>query len=256
MRPIFGVLIIFSFRVPTVTGVRVLVVEDELRMAALLKRGLEEDGYAVDVATTGVEALWQATELCYDAVLLDVMLPELDGVEVCRQLRSRGRWFPVLMLTARDGVDDRVRGLDAGADDYLSKPFSFAELSARVRALIRRGGMERPSQLRVADLCLDPATRRAWRGRVELDLSAKEFALLEMFLRYPGQVLTRTRILEHLWDFAYNGVSNVVDQYVLYLRRKIDRPFGVEQLETVRGAGYRLRVEPVAAGSRRDAGAR
>lgn len=226
---------------------RVLVVEDELRMAALLKRGLEEDGYAVDVASTGPDAVWQASELPYDAVLLDLMLPGLDGVEVCRQLRSAGRWMPVLMLTARDGVEDRVRGLDAGADDYLAKPFSFAELSARVRALIRRGAVERPTELQAGDLRLDPATRRAWRGETELDLSSKEFALLELFLRHPGEVLTRTRILEHVWDFAYEGMSNVVDQYVLYVRRKIDRPFGVEQLETVRGAGYRLRVEPIVA---------
>ncbi|MGH3854642.1 MAG: response regulator transcription factor [Pseudonocardiaceae bacterium] len=228
---------------------RVLVVEDQLRMAVLLKRGLEEDGYAVDVATTGTDALGRATEFGYDTVLLDVMLPGLDGIEVCRRLRAAGRWTPVLVLTARDAVEDRVRGLDAGADDYLVKPFSFAELSARIRALIRRGGVERPSELHVADLRLDPAARRAWRGPVELDLSAKEFALLELFLRHPGQVLTRTRILEHVWDFAYDGVSNVVDQYVLYLRRKIDRPFRVAQLETVRGTGYRLRVEPAAAGS-------
>jgi DNA-binding response OmpR family regulator len=156
---------------------------------------------------------------------------------------------PVLMLTARDAVEDRVRGLDAGADDYLTKPFSFAELSARVRAMIRRGAMERPTDLRVADLRLEPATRRAWRGESELRLSAKEFALLELFLRHPDEVLTRTRILEHVWDFAYDGASNVVDQYVLYLRRKIDRPFGVDQLETVRGAGYRLRGEPGPAGA-------
>lgn len=221
---------------------RVLVVEDELRMAALLKRGLEEDGYAVDVAGTGPAAVWQATECSYDVVVLDLMIPGFDGVEVCRRLRNIGRWAPVLILTARDAVEDRVRGLDAGADDYLTKPFSFAELSARIRALIRRGGRERPSQLAVGDLGLDPATRRAWRGSVELGLSPKEFALLELFLRHPEEVLSRTRILEHVWDFAYDGGSNVVDQYVGYLRRKIDRPFGLEQLETVRGAGYRLRV--------------
>ncbi|MGB8996730.1 MAG: response regulator transcription factor, partial [Pseudonocardiaceae bacterium] len=168
----------------------------------------------------------------------------------CRRLRESGRWMPVLMLTARDAVEDRVRGLDAGADDYLTKPFSFAELSARIRALIRRGAVERPSELHAADLRLDPATRQAWRGQVELELSTKEFALLELFLRHRGQVLTRTRILEHVWDFAYDGVSNVVDQYVLYLRRKIDRPFGLEQLETVRGAGYRLRAEPAPVGAR------
>lgn len=224
---------------------RVLVVEDEPRMGALLKRGLEEDGYAVDVAGSGPDGLWHASEFDYDVVLLDVMLPGFDGFQVCRQLRARGRWMPVLMLTARDAVEDRVRGLDAGADDYLAKPFSFAELAARVRALIRRGAVERPNELMVADLRLDPAARRAWRGAVEVELSAKEFALLELFLRHPDEVLTRTRILEHVWDFAYDGVSNVVDQYVLYLRRKVDRPFGVEQLETVRGAGYRLRTEPV-----------
>ena len=218
-----------------------LVVEDELRMAALLRRGLEEDGYAVDVATTGPDAVWQATEFGYDAVLLDLMLPGMDGVEVCQRLRDAGRWVPVLMLTARDAVDDRVRGLDAGADDYLTKPFSFAELSARIRALIRRGAVERPTELQAGDLRLEPATRRAWRGEVELQLAAKEFALLELFLRHPDEVLTRTRIREHVWDFAFEGGSNVVDQYVLYLRRKVDRPFGVEQLETVRGAGYRLR---------------
>ncbi|HEY6423263.1 MAG TPA: response regulator transcription factor [Pseudonocardiaceae bacterium] len=229
---------------------RVLVVEDELRMAALLKRGLQEDGYAVDIVGTGTDAVWQAKELSYDAVVLDVMLLGLDGMEVCRQLRRAGRWMPILMLTARDAVEDRVRGLDAGADDYLTKPFSFAELSARMRALIRRGVVEQPGDLQVSDLRLDPVTRRAWRGQVELELSAKEFALLELFLRHPGHVLTRTRILEQVWDFAYDGVSNVVDQYVLYLRRKIDRPFGVEQLETVRGAGYRLRAEPATVGSR------
>jgi two-component system OmpR family response regulator len=235
--------------VHTVRRVRVLVVEDELRMAALLKRGLQEDGYAVDVASSGPDAVWQATEFTYDAVLLDLMLPGMDGVEVCRRLRAAARWVPVLMLTARDAVEDRVRGLDAGADDYLAKPFSFAELSARVRALIRRGAIERPTELRVADLRLEPAGRRAWRGEAELRLSAKEFALLELFLRHPDQVLTRTRILEHVWDFAFEASSNVVDQYVLYLRRKMDRPFGVDQLETVRGAGYRLRGEPVPAGA-------
>lgn len=213
-------------------------------MAALLKRGLAEEGYAVDVANTGPDALWHATEFDYDAVLLDVMLPELSGIEVCRQLRERRRWVPVLMLTARDAVADRVRGLDAGADDYLIKPFSFDELAARVRALVRRGAVERPTELQVADLRLDPASRRAWRGDVELDLSTKEYALLRLFLGHPGQVLTRTQILEHVWDYAYDGGSNIVDQYVLYLRRKIDRPFHVQQLDTVRGAGYRLREQP------------
>jgi two-component system OmpR family response regulator len=224
--------------------VRVLVVEDEPRMAALLKRGLVEEGYVVDIASNGPDGLWHALEFPYDAVLLDVMLPKMSGVEVCRQLREQQRWTPVLMLTARDAVNDRVAGLDAGADDYLVKPFAFDELSARVRALVRRGTVARPTELRVGGLRLDPASRRAWRGEAELDLSVKEFAMLRLFLAHPGQVLTRTQILEHVWDYAYDGTSNVVDQYVLYLRRKIDRPFRLQQLETVRGAGYRLREEP------------
>ncbi len=217
-----------------------LVVEDEVRLALLLKRGLEEEGYAVDSSGDGAEALWHATETDYDAIVLDIMLPSMDGLEVTRRLRAEGRWTPVLLLTARDAIDDRVVGLDAGADDYLVKPFSFAELAARVRALVRRGRVERPTVLEVGDLRLDPARRRAWRAEVELDLSPKEFALLELFLSHPGEVLTRTRILEHVWDFAYDPASNVVDQYVGYLRRKIDRPFGRDDLETVRGAGYRL----------------
>lgn len=224
---------------------RVLVVEDELRMAALLTRALEEEGYAVDLATTGPDGLWHATEFGYDAVLLDLMLPGMSGIEVCRQLRSARRWAPILMITARDAVADRVAGLDAGADDYLVKPFSFDELNARVRALIRRGAVERPTELRVADLRLDPASRRVWRGEVELELSSKEFAMLQLFLSNPGVVLSRAGILEHVWDYAYDGASNVIDQYVLYLRRKIDRPFKVQQLETVRGAGYRLREQPI-----------
>jgi two-component system OmpR family response regulator len=220
---------------------RALVAEDETRMASLLKRGLEEEGYAVDVSGDGLEAVWMATENEYDVVVLDVMLPGIDGFEVCRRLRAEGRWAPVLMLTARDAVEDRIRGLDAGSDDYLTKPFSFAELVARLRALLRRGAQERPTVLTVGDLRLDPGRRRAWRGTTGLDLTAKEFALLEFFMRHPGEVLSRTRLLEHVWDFAFDGTSNVIDQYVAYLRRKVDRPFGREDLETVRGAGYRLR---------------
>jgi two-component system OmpR family response regulator len=227
---------------------RVLVVEDEVRTAGLLRRGLSEEGYSVDIALDGPDAVWRASEFSYDAVVLDVMLPGCDGIEVCRELRGRGRWAPVLMLTARDDLAARVRGLDSGADDYLAKPFSFDELFARLRALIRRGALERPAQLHCGGLRLDPATRQAWRGEAELELSPKEFALLELFLRHPGQVLTRTRILEHVWDYTYDGVSNVVDQYIGYLRRKIDRPFGIAQLETVRGVGYRLRATPAAAG--------
>ena len=221
-----------------------LVVEDEVKMAGLLKRGLEEEGYAVDVARDGSEALWLGTENPYDAVILDVMLPDLDGFEVCRRLRSDGRWAPVLMLTARDAVPDRVAGLDAGADDYLTKPFSFTELFARLRALLRRGAGERPAVLRAGDLALDPATRKVARDGTPVELTAKEFALLEYLLRHPGEALTRTRIIEHVWDFAYDGDSNVVDVYVRYLREKIDRPFGRDSIETVRGTGYRLREEP------------
>jgi DNA-binding response OmpR family regulator len=220
---------------------RLLVVEDEARLALLLKRGLEEQGYSVDVTGDGAEALWLATEVDFDAIVLDVMLPSLDGLEMTRRLRAGGRWAPVLLLTARDGISDRVGGLDAGADDYLVKPFSFAELAARVRALVRRSQVERPRVLEVGELRLDPAGRQAWRGPTELELSAKEFALLELFFTHPGVVLTRTRILEHVWDFAFDPTSNVVDQYVGYLRRKVDRPFGREDLETVRGVGYRLR---------------
>ncbi|HEX8092398.1 response regulator transcription factor [Jatrophihabitans sp.] len=219
---------------------RILVAEDDVRMAAMLRRGLGEDGYAVDVVGDGLEALWQATEVEYDAIVLDLMLPGADGFEVCRRLRQANRWAPVLLLTARTDVRDRITGLDSGADDYLAKPFSFSELAARLRALIRRGSPRRPTVLSAGTLRLDPAARLAWREDTVLELSAKEFALLELFLRHPGEVLSRARILEHVWDFAYEGVSNVVDQYVAYLRRKIDRPFGIEQLETVRGAGYRL----------------
>jgi len=220
---------------------RVLVVEDELKMARLVKRGLEREGYAVDVALDGNEALWAARETPYDAIVLDAMIPGVDGFEVCRQLRKEGRWAPLLMLTARDSVQDRVAGLDAGADDYLTKPFAFSELFARVRSITRRDVGERPVVLTVGDLSLDPARREVHRGEVAISLSAKEFALLEHFMRNPGAVLSRTQILEHVWDFAYEGTSNVVDVYVGYLRQKIDRPFACDSIETVRGAGYRLR---------------
>jgi two-component system, OmpR family, response regulator len=220
---------------------RVLVVEDDTRMSRLLKRGLEEEGHAVDLAGDGPEGLWLATENPYAAIVLDVMLPGFDGFELCRKLRAAGVWVPVLMLTARDAVNDRVRGLDAGADDYLVKPFSLLELAARLRALVRRDDRARPVMLTDGDLKLDPASKRAWRGGAELQLSPKEFSLLELFLRHPGTVLTRSQILDAAWDFAYDGTSNVVDQYVTYLRKKIDVPFGRHDLETVRGMGYRLR---------------
>jgi two-component system, OmpR family, response regulator len=210
-------------------------------MSRLLKRGLEEEGHAVDLAGDGPEGLWLATENPYAAIVLDVMLPGFDGFELCRKLRAAGVWVPVLMLTARDAVNDRVRGLDAGADDYLVKPFSLLELAARLRALVRRDDRARPVMLTDGDLKLDPASKRAWRGGAELQLSPKEFSLLELFLRHPGTVLTRSQILDAAWDFAYDGTSNVVDQYVTYLRKKIDVPFGRHDLETVRGMGYRLR---------------
>ena len=222
---------------------RILVVEDEVKMAGLLKRGLEEEGYAVDVASTGANGLWAATENAYDALVLDLMLPDVGGLDVCRRLRAAGRWMPVLILTARDGVPDRVAGLDAGADDYMVKPFAFSELFARLRALIRRGAGQRPAVLLVGDLSLDPASRIVSRGGARVELTAREFALLELLMRHAGEVLTRTRILEHVWDFAYDGDSNVVDVYIRYLREKVDRPFGRRSIETVRGSGYRLRSE-------------
>ena len=220
---------------------RVLVVEDEVRMAGLLERALREEGHAVDVAADGPEGLWLATENAYGAIVLDVMLPGLDGFQLCRRLRESGRWVPVLMLTARDAVGDRVRGLDAGADDYLVKPFSLIELAARLRALARRDDRSRPVILAEGDLKLDPAAKRAWRAAAELHLSPKEFSMLELFLRHPGHVLTRSQIIEEIWDFAYVGGSNIVDQYVNYLRRKVDVPFERHHIETVRGMGYRLR---------------
>lgn len=220
---------------------KVLVVEDEPKMAGLLRRALVEEGYAVDVAATGDAGYDQAIALAYDAIVLDVLLPGISGFEVCARLRRRGIWTPVLMLTARDAVADRVRGLDGGADDYLTKPFSLPELFARVRALARRGGIERPTVLRAGDLRLDPATHQVHRGDVEVDLTAKEFALLEVFLRHPHAVLTRDALLARCWDFAAETRSNVVDVHIRSLRDKIDRPFDVVSLETVRGAGYRLR---------------
>jgi two-component system OmpR family response regulator len=224
-----------------IDGVRVLVVEDDARMAAAIRRGLRYEGIVVDLAAGGEEALRLVGATDYDAVLLDVMLPDLDGFETCRRLRAQGAWLPVIMLTARDAVEDRVRGLDGGADDYLTKPFSLAELLARIRALARRGPVERPAVLEVGDLRLDPATREVWRGERQIELSAREFALLETFMRRPGQVLTQLQLLESAWDLGYEMRSNVVEVYVRYLREKIDRPFGVKSLETVRGMGYRLR---------------
>jgi two-component system OmpR family response regulator len=226
-----------------VLGVHVLVVEDEVKMAALLRRGLAEQGLAVDVVGDGETGVAMATATSYDAIVLDVILPGIDGFEACRQMRVQGVWSPVLMLTARGTLEDRIAGLDGGADDYLTKPFSFAELLARLRALVRRGTAERPTVLEVGDLRLDPATRQVWRGETEVELSAKEFTLLEVFMRNPGHVLGRIQLLEHAWEYDYEHRSNVIEVYVRYLRQKIDLPFGVKSLETVRGAGYRLRKD-------------
>src|SRR3954451_22857060 len=226
-----------------VVKMNVLVVEDEVKMAALVRRGLSEQGLAVDVAGAGEEAIGMARASGYDAIVLDVVLPGIDGFETCRRLRQEGIWSPVLMLTARGALNDRIAGLDGGADDYLTKPFSFAELLARLRALARRGQAERPTVIEVGDLRLDPATRQVWRGETEIDLSAKEFTLLEVFMHNPGHVLTRTQLLEHAWEYDYEHRSNVIEVYIRYLRHKIDHPFGLKSLETVRGAGYRLRKD-------------
>ena len=210
-------------------------------MAAAIRRGLQFEGLVVDVASDGEQALRTVRATDYDVIVLDVMMPGLDGFETCRRLRVDGVWAPVLMLTARDSVEDRVRGLDGGADDYLTKPFSLAELTARLRALVRRGPLERPTVLEAGDLRVDPATREVWRGDTQIDLSAREFGLLETLMRRPGHVFSQMQLLESAWDLGYEQRSNVVEVYIGYLRQKIDRPFDVSSIETVRGAGYRLR---------------
>jgi len=221
--------------------VRILVVEDEPKMASLLKRGLERDAHAVDTVATGEDALWAAKEWPYDCIILDVGIPAPNGFEVSRLLREEGNWVPILLLTVRDSVDDRVTGLDSGADDYLTKPFAFDELHARVRALTRRKPTPRPGTLVSGDLRLDRATHTVVRGDRDIDLSPREFALLEFLMLHNGEVVTRTQIMEHVWDFEFDGTSNVVDVYVRYLREKIDRPFALESIETIRGVGYCLR---------------
>jgi DNA-binding response OmpR family regulator len=219
---------------------RVLVVEDEARLADGLRIGLEAEGFAVDVAPSGTDALWFADENTYDAIVLDIMLPGLNGYRVCETLRARGDWTPILVLTAKDGEWDEVEALDTGADDFLTKPFSYAVLVARLRALLRRGAPERPNVLEAGDLRLDPATKQVWRGDVEVELTARELALLEFLLRRRGELLAKREILAHVWDFDFDGDPNIVEVYVRHLRNKLDRPFGRAAIETRRGVGYRL----------------
>jgi two-component system, OmpR family, response regulator len=222
---------------------RVLVVEDEERLAAGLRTGLEAEGFAVDVALHGTEGLWMARENAYDAIVLDIMLPGTNGYRVCASLRAVGVWTPILMLTAKEGEWDEVEALDTGADDYLTKPFSYAVLVARLRALLRRGSGARPTVLEAGDLRLDPAARRAWRGDDEVDLTAREMSLLEFLLRRKGEVASKREILDHVWDEDFEGDPNIVEVYVRHLRNKLDRPFQREAIETVRGSGYRLAAD-------------
>jgi len=222
---------------------RILVVEDEKRLAAGLKKGLEADGFAVDVALDGTDGLWLARENPYDVIVLDILLPGVNGFRICSTLREDGNWTPILMLTAKDGEFDEVEALDSGADDYLTKPFSYAVLLARLRALLRRGGRERPAVLEAGDLRLDPAQRRAWRGEQALSMTARELALLEYLLRHKGDVVSKRDILEHVWDYDFEGDANIVEVYIRRLRNKIDRPFDREAIETIRGAGYRLAAD-------------
>lgn len=221
-------------------SVRILIVEDEKHLAASIKRGLEAEGFAVDVALDGTEGLWRAREGTYDAIVLDIMLPGVNGFRVCAKLREEGNWTPILMLTAKDGEFDEAEALDTGADDFLSKPFSFVVLVARLRALLRRGGRERPAVLEAGDLRLDPAAHRAWRGDTEVALSPRQFSLLEFLMRRAGEVLSKTEILDHVWDFAFEGDPNIVEVYIRHLRKKIDEPFGRNAIQTVRLVGYRL----------------
>jgi DNA-binding response OmpR family regulator len=219
---------------------RVLVVEDEKRLAAGLKKGFEAEGFATDVALNGTDGLWMAREHRYDAIVLDIMLPGMNGYRICATLRDAGIWTPILMLTAKDGEYDEAEALDTGADDFVTKPFSFVVLLARLRALIRRGAGERPVVLRAGDLRFDPGARRVWRGDVEVQLTAREMALLEFLLRRAGQVASKIDVLDHVWDYGFDGDPNIVEVYVRRLRNKLDRPFGRSAIETVRGAGYRL----------------
>ena len=219
---------------------RVLVVEDEKRLAAGLKKGLEAEGFATDVALDGTDGLWMAREHPYDAVILDIMLPGINGFKICATLRDEGVWTPILMLTAKEGELDEAEALDTGADDYLTKPFSYIVLVARLRALMRRGSSERPTVLEAGDLLLDPGTRRVFRGEAEIDLTAREMALLDFLMRHKGEVVSKRDILDHVWDYDFDGDANIVEVYIRRLRNKLDRPFERDTIETLRGAGYRL----------------
>jgi DNA-binding response OmpR family regulator len=221
-------------------AMRVLVVEDEERLAAGLKKGLEADGFATDLALNGADGLWMAREFPYDAIVLDLMLPGVNGYKICATLREEGIWTPILMLTAKDGEFDEAEALDTGADDYVTKPFSHMVLVARLRALIRRGAAERPTILEAGDLRFDPASREAWRGDVSVALTARETALLEFLMRHAGRVVSKLEILEHVWDHDFEGDPNIIEVYIRHLRNKLDRPFGRHAIETLRGAGYRL----------------
>jgi two-component system, OmpR family, response regulator len=220
--------------------VRILVVEDDKHVARAVKRGLEAEGFAVDIAFDGTDGRWLATENAYDAMVLDIMLPGTNGYDLCAELRRAGNWTPILMLTAKDGEQDEARALDTGADDFLAKPFSYVVLRARLRALLRRGGHERPSMLTAGDLVLDPAAHRVWRADTVVELTPRQFALLEFLMRRAGEVLSKAEILEHVWDFAFEGDPNIVEVYVRQLRQRIDHPFGRASLQTVRLVGYRL----------------
>lgn len=220
---------------------RILVVEDEKRLAEVIKKGLVEEGYSVDVAYDGAEGQYMAESASYDLVILDIMLPKKDGVTICQELRIRGINIPILMLTAKDSVEDRVKGLDSGADDYLVKPFAFSELVARVRALLRREALSKASKLQVGNLVMDTLTREVWRGDKKIELTAKEYAILEYFMRHPNMVVTRTMLMEKVWDYDFEGISNVIDVYIRRLRLKLDEEGAESIIETVRGAGYRLR---------------
>ena len=223
---------------------RLLVVEDEKKLAMSLKRGLEADGFAVDVALDGTDGLWRATEHPYDAIVLDIMLPGINGYELCGKLRSDGNWTPILMLTAKDGDLDEAEALDTGADDFLRKPFSHVVLVARLRALVRRGQPERPVELAAGSLRLDPAMHQCWRGAVEIELTAREFSVLEHLIANAGTVVSKRDLLDHVWDYDFDGDPNIVEVYVRHLRRKIDEPFDVMSIQTIRGAGYRLVAAP------------